>query len=204
MAVVGGSDLHRGQLTFDYLDQDTGEVTTGRIVPADRDHLRAWLERFADEQQVAFALEGCTGWRYVVEELQRAGSPRTWPSPPRPPACAAANAAPPPTVPTPATCGQSGPIFTRVPRPRRDTWTNPKSTVSRQAAAPGAAQRSRAEQGWGPDVHSVTLRGVHQATQQYELSWIEVGVRTPPSFPWSSQGDEGACGGQRPTHRLLI
>jgi transposase len=48
-------------------------VTTGRVVPADRGHLRVWLERFADSQQVAFALEGCTGWRYVVEELQRAG-----------------------------------------------------------------------------------------------------------------------------------
>jgi hypothetical protein len=55
------------------LDQDTGEVTAGRIVLADRLQLRAWLERFADEQQVAFALEGCTGWRYVVEELGRAG-----------------------------------------------------------------------------------------------------------------------------------
>jgi transposase len=73
MTIVGGLDLHRGQLTFDYLDQDTGEVTTGRIVPADRLQLRAWLERFAGEQQVAFALEGCTGWRYVVEELQRVG-----------------------------------------------------------------------------------------------------------------------------------
>ena len=73
MAIVGGLDLHRGQLTFDYLDQDSGAVTTGRIVPADRDHLRAWLERFAGAQQVAFALEGCTGWRYVVEELGRAG-----------------------------------------------------------------------------------------------------------------------------------
>jgi transposase len=73
MTIVGGLDLHRGQLTFDYLDQDTGEVTTGRIVPADRLQLRAWLERFAGEQHVAFALEGCTGWRYVVEELERVG-----------------------------------------------------------------------------------------------------------------------------------
>jgi transposase len=73
VAIVGGLDLHREQLTFDYLDQDTGAVTTGRIAPADRLHLRAWLERFAGEQQVAFALEGCTGWRYVVEELKRAG-----------------------------------------------------------------------------------------------------------------------------------
>ena len=45
MAIVGGLDLHRGQLTFDDLDQDTGEVVTGRIVPADRLQLRAWLEQ---------------------------------------------------------------------------------------------------------------------------------------------------------------
>jgi len=60
-------------LTFDYVDLDSGEVCRGRIVPADREHLRQWLGRFADRWEVAFALEGCTGWRYVVEELQRAG-----------------------------------------------------------------------------------------------------------------------------------
>jgi len=31
------------------------------------------LERFHGVGEVAFALEGCTGWRYVVEELVRAG-----------------------------------------------------------------------------------------------------------------------------------
>jgi transposase len=36
--------------------------------------LRAWLvERFDGRADVAVALEGCTGWRFVVEELQRAG-----------------------------------------------------------------------------------------------------------------------------------
>ena len=39
----------------------------------DRDQLRVWLERFDGLEDVAFALEGCTGWRYVVEELVRAG-----------------------------------------------------------------------------------------------------------------------------------
>jgi len=29
-------------------------------------HLRAWLERFAGVAGVAFAVEACTGWRYVV------------------------------------------------------------------------------------------------------------------------------------------
>lgn len=73
MAIVGGIDVHRAQLTFDYLDLDTGEVCTGRVAPADRAHLREWLERFGDRDDVAFALEGCTGWRYVAEELQEAG-----------------------------------------------------------------------------------------------------------------------------------
>ncbi len=36
-------------------------------------HLRAWLARFAGSEDVAFAVEGCTGWRYVVEELAAAG-----------------------------------------------------------------------------------------------------------------------------------
>jgi transposase len=73
MPIVGGLDIHRKQLTFDYLDTVTGEVKRGQIAPADRVHLRAWLARFAGRDDVAFALEGCTGWRYVAEELAAAG-----------------------------------------------------------------------------------------------------------------------------------
>ena len=73
MPVAGGLELHRKQLTFDYLDTVTGEVRRGQIAPADRAHLRAWLERFAGRDDVAFAVEGCTGWRYVAEELACAG-----------------------------------------------------------------------------------------------------------------------------------
>ena len=73
MPIVGGLDIHRKQLTFDYLDTVTGEVKRGQIAPADRVHLRAWLVRFAGRDDVAFALEGCTGWRYVAEELAAAG-----------------------------------------------------------------------------------------------------------------------------------
>src|SRR5271169_2804734 len=73
MPIVGGLDIHRKQLTFDYLDTVTGEVKRGQISPADRAHLRAWLARFAGRDDVAFALEGCTGWRYVAEELAGAG-----------------------------------------------------------------------------------------------------------------------------------
>jgi transposase len=66
-------DIHRKQLTFDYLDTATGEVRRGQVAPADREHLAAWLAgRFAG-QDAHFAVEGCTGWRYVAEELAAAG-----------------------------------------------------------------------------------------------------------------------------------
>jgi transposase len=66
-------DIHRRQVTFDYLDAGSGQVRRGRISPACRESLRAWLQRFAGCDEVIFAVEGCTGWRFVVEELQRAG-----------------------------------------------------------------------------------------------------------------------------------
>ena len=73
-SIVGGLDVHRKQITFDYLDTVTGEVSCGRVVPADREHFGIWLaRRFSRPEEVALAVEGCTGWRYVVEELQRAG-----------------------------------------------------------------------------------------------------------------------------------
>ena len=73
MSIVGAFDVHRRQLTFEYLDTSSGELKRGRVVPADRQHLREWLARFAGQDDVHFALEGCTGWRYVVEELLAAG-----------------------------------------------------------------------------------------------------------------------------------
>jgi len=73
MAIVGGIDIHRAQLTYDYVDLATAEIHTGRVMPAHRAQLRAWLQRFHGRDDVAFALEGCTGWRYVVEELVQAG-----------------------------------------------------------------------------------------------------------------------------------
>src|SRR5216684_4217890 len=73
MPIVGGLDIHRKQITFDYPGTVTGEVRRGQVSPADRAHLRAWLARFAGRDDVAFAMEGCTGWRYVAEELAAAG-----------------------------------------------------------------------------------------------------------------------------------
>ena len=72
MAIVGGFDVHRQQITFNYVETETGEVHRGKISPATRVELRRWLEQF-DGQPAAFAVEGCTGWRFVVEELQAAG-----------------------------------------------------------------------------------------------------------------------------------
>jgi transposase len=74
MTIIGGLDVHRAQITFDYVDTETGEVRTGQIRPATRQALRAWLaERFVGRADVMLAVEGCTGWRFVIEEMQRAG-----------------------------------------------------------------------------------------------------------------------------------
>jgi transposase len=66
MPIVGGLDIHRKQITFGYPGTETGQVQRGQISPADRAHLRAWLARFAGREDVEFAAEGCTGWRYVA------------------------------------------------------------------------------------------------------------------------------------------
>ena len=75
MPIVGGLDIHRKQITFDYVDTSTGDMQHGQIAPADRAHLADWLAgRFGDRRDVEFAVEGCTGWRYVAAELARAGA----------------------------------------------------------------------------------------------------------------------------------
>lgn len=77
MSMVCGLDLHREQITFDVVDTMSGEVWRGRVWQPDRDRVRRWLRddvaRRADGQPVAMAVEGCTGWRYVVEEVEAAG-----------------------------------------------------------------------------------------------------------------------------------
>jgi hypothetical protein len=77
MAMVCGLDLHRRQITFDALEVDSGKEWRGRIWQPDRDRFRRWLRsdltRRAEGGPVALAVEGCTGWRYVVEEIEAAG-----------------------------------------------------------------------------------------------------------------------------------
>jgi transposase len=72
MGMVGGLDVHRAQITFDWVDHDTGEVGRGRVAPATREMFRSWLEQLPTREG-AFAVEATTGWRFVVEELTRAG-----------------------------------------------------------------------------------------------------------------------------------
>lgn len=71
MTMIGGLDVHRKQITYDWADRDTGQCDRGRA-PADREGLRGWLAGLAPAEG-EFAVEATTGWRFVVEELQAAG-----------------------------------------------------------------------------------------------------------------------------------
>lgn len=68
-----GLDQHRAQITTECVDTVTGELSRSRIVPAHRDSVRRFLARF-EGRQLEVALEATTGWRFVVEELQRVGA----------------------------------------------------------------------------------------------------------------------------------
>jgi transposase len=73
MSMVMGLDQHRAQITAEWLDTVTGEVSRGRIVPADRSGVRRFLARF-EGSELDVALEATTGWRFVAEELRRVGA----------------------------------------------------------------------------------------------------------------------------------
>ncbi|MGH2862936.1 MAG: IS110 family transposase, partial [Solirubrobacteraceae bacterium] len=73
MGVVMGLDQHRAQISAEWLDSVTGEISRGRIVPADRAGVRAFFDRFRDAG-LEVALEATTGWRFVVEELELVGA----------------------------------------------------------------------------------------------------------------------------------
>ncbi len=71
MRIVGGLEVHRAQITYHYVDLRTGEEFRGQIRPATRDAVRAFLQSLG-RKQAAFALEGTTGWRFLVD-VRRAG-----------------------------------------------------------------------------------------------------------------------------------
>ena len=80
MSLVMGLDQHRAQISAEWIETVTGELSRARVAPADRTAVRRFLEQFKGEA-LEVALEATTGWRFVVEELQRGSVPRCiWPS----------------------------------------------------------------------------------------------------------------------------
>jgi len=73
MSIVMGVDQHRAQITAEWIDLASGEISRARVRPADRVGVRRFLARFAGEQ-LEVALEATTGWRFLVEELRAVGA----------------------------------------------------------------------------------------------------------------------------------
>jgi transposase len=73
VTIVMGLDQHRAQITADWLDTSSGEISRARIVPADRAGVRRFAGRFRG-RPLEVALEATTGWRFVVAALQAVGA----------------------------------------------------------------------------------------------------------------------------------
>ena len=73
MSIVMGVDQHRAQVTVEWVDTVSGEVSRARVAPADRAGVRRFLSGFRG-LELEVALEATTGWRFVVEELRRVGA----------------------------------------------------------------------------------------------------------------------------------
>jgi transposase len=73
VTIVMGLDQHRGQITAEWIDTATGEVSRARVAPAHREPVARFLGRFRG-QKLEVGLEATTGWRFVVEELRRVGA----------------------------------------------------------------------------------------------------------------------------------
>jgi transposase len=73
MAIVMGLDQHRAQVTAEWIDTETGELSRYRISPAHRAGARRFSKRFRG-QELEVALEATTGWRFVAEELRSVGA----------------------------------------------------------------------------------------------------------------------------------
>jgi transposase len=68
-----GMDQHRAQISAEWIETITGEISRARIAPADRAGVRKFLARFKGAD-LEVALEATTGWRFLTEELQRVGA----------------------------------------------------------------------------------------------------------------------------------
>ena len=79
MSIVMGLDQHRAQITAEWLDTETGEVSRARVTPADRAGVRRFLARFAG-QQLEVALEATTAGGSWWKSCARWALSRIWPS----------------------------------------------------------------------------------------------------------------------------
>src|SRR5688572_12642908 len=103
MTIVVGLDQHRGQLTAEWIDTETGEVSRARVAPAHREPVRRFLRRFRG-CELEGALEATTGWRFVVEELRALGAGAHLAEPAESAARRGNRSAPSQTGRTPGTC----------------------------------------------------------------------------------------------------
>ena len=76
MTMVCGLDLHRRQITFDALQVESGQVWPvgcGSPTGSGSGAGSRRRDRTRSRRAGVIAVEGCTGWRYVVEEVVAAG-----------------------------------------------------------------------------------------------------------------------------------
>jgi hypothetical protein len=148
VSIIGRLDVHRAQITYDWIDTDTGQTRQGQLAPASREHLRGWLERFAG-QQAAFAWRAVPAGGMSLRNSGWPGSPRTWPSRPTPARCGATNATPRPTgltLATSATCSWGVGCPSRGSRRRTCSRLAPRSGCTRPwstSAPPGSSASMR-------------------------------------------------------------
>src|SRR3954470_20469458 len=70
--IVMGLDQHRGQITAEWIETETGEGSRARVAPAHREPVRRVLGRLGG-RELEVALEATPGWRFVVEALRAVG-----------------------------------------------------------------------------------------------------------------------------------
>jgi hypothetical protein len=78
MTLVMGIDRHRAQISEEWIETITGEISRARVASADRAGVRRFLTRFRG-QGLEVALEATTGWRVRPRGLTGSVPRCTWP-----------------------------------------------------------------------------------------------------------------------------
>jgi hypothetical protein len=74
LPIVMGLDQHRAQITAEWIDRASGEVSRGRVAPADRAALRRFLRRFASTHARSGAAEAGRRTAFALGRLGAVGS----------------------------------------------------------------------------------------------------------------------------------